>query len=84
MLALFIRGKRKLAASLRPIQTPYFHEPNLIHGFIIKYMKSSESESIRRGYFNVERLSRSSRLAWPGISTLERLDSDAELFMYRT
>ena len=36
-------------------------------------MKSSASESIRNGYFNLERLSRSSRLAWPGISTLERL-----------
>ena len=51
-------------------------------------MKSSASESIENGYFNLERLSRSFRLAWPGISTLERLwngfDSDAELFMCRT
>ena len=45
-----------------------FHEPNLIHR--IKYMKSSASESIRNGYFNSERLRRSFRLAWPGISTL--------------
>ena len=36
-------------------------------------MKSSACEPIRNGYFNLERLSRSSRLAWPGISTLERL-----------
>ena len=48
-----------------------FHEPNLIHW--IKYMKSSPSESIRNACFNLERLSRSLRLAWPGISPLERL-----------
>ena len=63
-----------------------FHEPNLIPR--IKYMKSSASESIKNGSFNLERLSRSFRLAWPEISTLERLwngfDSDAELFMCRT
>ena len=63
-----------------------FHEPNLIHW--IKYMKSSASESIRNACFNLERLSRSFRLAWPRISPLERLwnsfDSDAELFTYRT
>ena len=63
-----------------------FHEPNLIHW--IKYMKSSASESIRNACFNLERLSRSFRLARPGISPLERLwngfDSDTELFMYRT
>ena len=51
-------------------------------------MKSSASESIRNACFNLERLSRSFRLARPGISPLERLwngfDSDAELFMYRT
>ena len=49
-------------------------------------MKSSASESIRNACFNLERLSRSFRLAWPGISPLERLwsgfDSDAELFMF--
>ena len=48
-------------------------------------MKSSASESIRNAYFNLERLSRSFRLALPGISPLERLwnalDSDAELFI---
>ena len=63
-----------------------FHEPNLIHW--IKYMKSSASESIRNACFNLERLSRSFRLARPEISPLDRLwnvfDSDAELFMYRT
>ena len=48
-----------------------FHEPNLIPW--IKYMKSSASESVKNGYLNLERLSRSSRLAQPGISPLERL-----------
>ena len=48
-----------------------FHEPNLIYR--IRYMKSSASESVMNGYFNLERLRRSFRLAWPGISTLERL-----------
>ena len=42
----------------------------------------------RNACFNLERLSRSFRLAWPGISPLERLwngfDSDDELFTYRT
>ena len=46
-------------------------EPNLIHW--IKYKKSSASERIRNVYFNLERLTHSSRLAWPGISTLDRL-----------
>ena len=49
------------------------------------YMKSSPSESIGNACFNLERLSRSFRLARPGISPLDRLwntfDSDAELFM---
>ena len=48
-------------------------------------MKSLVSESVRNAYFNLERLSRSSRLARPGISTVERLlngfDSDAVLFI---
>ena len=48
-----------------------FHEPNLISW--IKYMKSSASESVKNGYLNLERLSRSFRLALPGISPLERL-----------
>ena len=48
-----------------------FHEPNLIAW--IKYMKSSASESVENGWFNLERLSRSSRLAQPGFSALERL-----------
>ena len=51
-------------------------------------MKSSASEAIWNAYFNLDWLSRSSHLAWLGISTVERLwnsfDSDAELFMYRT
>ena len=38
-----------------------FHEPNLIDW--IKYMKSLASESIKNGYFNLERLSRSFCLA---------------------
>ena len=63
-----------------------FHEPNLINWS--RYMKSLASESIRNACFNLEWLSRSFRLAQPGISPLERLwkgfDSDAELFMYRT
>ena len=63
-----------------------FHEPNLMPW--IKYMKSSASESIRSVCFNSEGLSRSFRLARPGILHLERLwngfDSDAELFMYQT
>ena len=48
-------------------------------------MKKSASETIKNGYFNLERLSRSFRLAWPKISTLERLWNDfvseAKLFM---
>ena len=48
-----------------------FHEPNLIPR--VKYMKSSASESVENGCFNLERLSRSSRLAQPRISVLERL-----------
>ena len=40
-----------------------FHEPHLIP--LIKYMKSSASESIKNGSFNLERSSLSSRLAWP-------------------
>ena len=63
-----------------------FHEPNLIHW--IKYMKSSASGSVRNACFNLERLTRSFRLARPGISPFDQLwnafDSDAELFMYRT
>ena len=51
-------------------------------------MKSSAYEAIRNACFNLERLSRSFRLARAGISPLDRLwnafDSDAELFMYRT
>ena len=50
-------------------------------------MKISASESIRNACFNLEWLSRSIRLARPGISPFDRLwnafDSDAELFMYR-
>ena len=49
-------------------------------------MKRSASESIRITCFNLERLSRSFRLARTGISPLERLwngfDSDAEIFVY--
>ena len=49
-------------------------------------MKRSASETIKNGYFNLERLRRSFRLAWPGISTLEWLwngfVSDAELSSY--
>ena len=48
-------------------------------------MKSSTSESITSAYFNLERLSRSLRLAQPGIFRLcNGFDSDAELFMYQT
>ena len=46
-------------------------EPNLIHW--IKYLKSLASERIKNVYFNLEWLTHSSRLAWPGISTLDRL-----------
>ena len=48
-----------------------FHEPNLIPW--IKYMKILASESVKNGYLNLERLSRSSRLAQPRISPLELL-----------
>ena len=48
-----------------------FYEANLIR--YIKYMKSSMPESIRNASFNMERLSRSFRLAQPGISTFNRL-----------
>ena len=55
-----------------------FHEPNQVH-------KSSMSESIRNASFNLERLSRFSRLARAGIATLERFwkgfDLDAVFFM---
>ena len=51
-------------------------------------MKSSASKSVRNAYFNSERLSRSLRLARPGISTVERLWNGfvqyTELLMYRT
>ena len=51
-------------------------------------MKRSAPETIKNGYFNLERVSRSFLLAWPKISTLERLwnrfVSEAELFMCRT
>ena len=59
-----------------------------LHVSWIKYIKSSAPESIRIACFNLERLSRSSRLARPGISTFDRrqgrggCDSDAERFMY--
>ena len=43
-------------------------------------MKSSASESVRNAYFNLEWLSRSLRLAWPGILTWNGFDSDAKLF----
>ena len=53
-----------------------------------KVHENSVSESIRNACFNLERLSRSSRLARPGIPSMGRLlngfDSDAELFKYRT
>ena len=39
----------------------------------IKNMKSSASERIRNVYFNLEQLTHSSRLAWQGIPTLDRL-----------
>ena len=47
------------------------HEPNLIPW--IKYVKSSAFESVKNGHLNLERLSRSFRLAQPGILPLERL-----------
>ena len=54
-------------------------------------MKISASEIIRNACFNLERLSRSFRLARPGISPFNRAnfgtalaDSEAEIFMYRT
>ena len=53
-----------------------------------KAHENSAFESTRNAYFNLERLSRSSRLARPGISNVGRLlngfDSDAELFKYLT
>ena len=59
-------------------------------GFILhrKVHKNSVSESIRNAYFNLERPSRVSHLARPGISTMSRpwngFDLDAEFFKYRT
>ena len=47
-------------------------------------MKSSASKSVRNAYFNSERLSRSLRLARPGISTVERLCSRHRTFNDRT
>ena len=86
MVFLGIVCKIKLKYSKARFRRRTFHEPNLIHW--IKYMKSSVSESIRNACFNLERISRSFRLAGPGISPLDRLwnafDSDAEIFMYRT
>ena len=53
-----------------------------------KVHKNSVSESIRNAYFNLERPSRVSRLARPGISVMGRLlngfESDVEVFKYRT
>ena len=46
-------------------------ELNLIHW--IKYMKSSASERFKNVCFNLERLTHFYRLAWSGISTLDRL-----------
>ena len=79
-------GKRDFCG-LGAVQTPnFFIKRNLKHR--TQHMKSSGSESIRNACFNLERLSRSVRLARLGISPLEQLwnyfDSDAELFMYRT
>ena len=80
----FWEGDRRLATKART-----FHEPNLLHW--IKCMKISASEIIRNACFNLERLSRSFRLARPGISPFNRAnfgtalaDSEAEIFMYRT
>ena len=89
-LAWLSCGLNSFLKTLSPVQTPNFSwtEPNTLNQEWIKYMKSSASESIRNAYLNLELLSRSFRLARPGISTVERLwngfDSDAELFMYRT
>ena len=47
-----------------------FHEPNLIPS--IKYMKSSASESIKNGWFDLEWLSRSFRLDQLEITALPR------------
>ena len=47
---------------------------------LLKNMKSSASESVENGCFNLERLSRSSRLAQPGISALERLSFRSRTF----
>lgn len=45
---------------------------------------SSASKSGKDSFLNLERLSRSSRIAQAGISALNGFDSDAELLMYRT
>ena len=50
--------------------------PNLIHQLGSAHEWSGvwiRPESVKNGCFNLERLSRSSRLAQPGISALERL-----------
>ena len=47
------------------------HEPNRIQW--IKFMWRTASESIRNSWYNSDRLSRSSRLAQPGITAVDRL-----------
>ena len=65
-LIVSVKSKNKARFRLRT-----FHEPNLM--YCMKCMKRSAPESKRNVYFNLERVNRSSLLARPGISALERL-----------
>ena len=77
-----------LSLSTFTLEAKWHVTSSLYPGHSEARFRSSASELIRNACFSLERLSRSFRLARPGISPLERLwngfDSDAELFMYRT
>ena len=68
------------------LETKWHVTSSLYPGHSEARFRSSATELIRNACFSLERLSRSFRLARPGISPLERLwngfDSNAELFMY--
>ena len=88
ILLLLIFTKTKLLLSFYLINV-FFHE-NYFYFFMFRNVPCSwfYRRPERNACFNLERLSRSFRLARPGISPLERLwngfDSDDELFTYRT
>jgi len=77
-----------ISLSTFTLETKWHVTSSLYPGHSEARFRSSATELITNACFSLERLSRSFRLARPGISPLERLwngfDSDAELFMYRT